>query len=383
MQIVFVQGREFILVGTAHVSQESTDLVREVLGREKPDCVCVELDAQRYAALSQQQRWEELDLREVIRRRHLGALIVNLVLGSYQKKLGRQLGVLPGTELLEATKIAQEYHIPFALCDRDVRVTLRRAWRSAPFLKKMLLVSSLLASLFDKTPISEDVLREMRQQDVLSVLLKELGEALPTLRIVLIDERDRYLAQKIREAPGNRIVAVVGAAHVQGIRRILLSQQRENLEPLTLIPPTSPWWQWLGWTIPVTIVAALLLIGWQKGIAVAGQNVLYWVLASGIPSAIGALCALAHPLTILAAFLAAPVTTLIPMLGVGHITALVQVYVQPPMVREFQNVADDIRSFKQWWKNRLLRVFLAFLLPTLGAIIGVWIGGYKIVSSLF
>ena len=383
MQIVFVQGREFILVGTAHVSQESTDLVREVLGREKPDCVCVELDAQRYAALSQQQRWEELDLREVIRRRHLGALIVNLVLGSYQKKLGRQLGVLPGTELLEATKIAQEYHIPFALCDRDVRVTLRRAWRSAPFLKKMLLVSSLLASLFDTTPISEDVLREMRQQDVLSVLLKELGEALPTLRIVLIDERDRYLAQKIREAPGNRIVAVVGAAHVQGIRRILLSQQRENLEPLTVIPPASPWWQWLGWTIPVTIVAALLLIGWQKGIAVAGQNVLYWVLASGIPSAIGALCALAHPLTILAAFLAAPVTTLIPMLGVGHITALVQVYVQPPMVREFQNVADDIRSFKQWWKNRLLRVFLAFLLPTLGAIIGVWIGGYKIVSSLF
>jgi len=383
VQIVFVQGREFILVGTAHVSQESTDLVREVLGREKPDCVCVELDAQRYAALSQQQRWEELDLREVIRRRHLGALIVNLVLGSYQKKLGRQLGVLPGTELLEATKIAQEYHIPFALCDRDVRVTLRRAWRSAPFLKKMLLVSSLLASLFDTTPISEDVLREMRQQDVLSVLLKELGEALPTLRIVLIDERDRYLAQKIREAPGNRIVAVVGAAHVQGIRRILLSQQRENLEPLTVIPPASPWWQWLGWTIPVTIVAALLLIGWQKGIAVAGQNVLYWVLASGIPSAIGALCALAHPLTILAAFLAAPVTTLIPMLGVGHITALVQVYVQPPMVREFQNVADDIRSFKQWWKNRLLRVFLAFLLPTLGAIIGVWIGGYKIVSSLF
>jgi len=143
---VSVRGREFILVGTAHVSQESTDLVREVLGKEKPDCVCVELDAQRYMALSQQQRWEDLDLREVIRRRHLGTLIVNLVLASYQKKLGGQLGVLPGAELLAATRIAEEHGIPFVLCDRDVRVTLQRAWRSAPFLKKMLLLSSLLVS---------------------------------------------------------------------------------------------------------------------------------------------------------------------------------------------------------------------------------------------
>lgn len=378
-----VQGREFILVGTAHVSQESTDLVREVIGKEKPDCVCVELDAQRYAALSQQQRWEDLDLREVIRRRHLGTLIVNLVLASYQKKLGGQLGVLPGTELLAATMIAQEHGIPFVLCDRDVRVTLQRAWRSAPFLKKMLLLSSLLVSLFDTTPVSEDTLREMRHQDALSALLQELGEALPTLRTVLIDERDRYLAQTMREVSGNRIVAVVGAAHVQGIRRILVAQQQDNLEPLMVIPPASPWLQWLGWTIPITIVAALLLIGWQKGIAAAGQNVLYWVLASGLPSALGALCALAHPVTILTAFLAAPITTLSPVLGVGHVTALVQAYMQPPMVREFQSVADDIRSFKQWWKNKLLRVFLAFLLPSLGTIIGVWVGGYKIVSNLF
>jgi pheromone shutdown-related protein TraB len=383
VHIVSVQGREFILVGTAHVSQESTDLVREVLGKEKPDCVCVELDAQRYMALSQQQRWEDLDVREVIRRRHLGTLIVHLVLASYQKKLGGHLGVLPGAELLAATRIAEEHGIPFVLCDREVRVTLQRAWRSAPFLKKMLLVSSLLGSLFDTTPVSEETLRAMRHQDALSTLLQELGEALPTLRLVLIDERDRYLAQTMQEVSGHRIVAVVGAAHVPGIRRILLTQQQENLAPLMIIPPASRWVQWLGWTIPLTIVAALLLIGWQKGIAAAGHNALYWVLVSGLPSALGALCALAHPLTVLAAFLAAPLTTLTPVLGVGHITALVQAYMQPPMVREFQSVADDLRSFKQWWKNRLLRVFLAFLLPTLGTIIGAWFGGYKIVSSLF
>lgn len=384
VQIVSVQDRAFILVGTAHVSQESIALVREVLSREKPDCVCVELDAQRYAALSQQQHWQDLDLRAVIRQRHLGTLIVNLVLASYQKKLGGQLGVLPGTELLAATRVAQEQGIPFVLCDREVRVTLQRAWRSAPFLKKMLLLSSLVASLFDTTPVSEETLRAMRRQDALSALLDDLGEALPTLRTVLIDERDRYMAQKIREAAGKRVVAVVGAAHVQGLRRLLLApQQQEDLAPLTVVPPASPWWQWLGWTIPSTIVAALLLIGWQQGLAAAGQNVVYWVLASGLPSALGALCALAHPVTILTAFLAAPVTTLSPVLGVGHITALVQAYMQPPMVREFQSVADDIRSCKQWWKNRLLRVFLAFLFPSLGTVLGVWVGGYKIVSSLF
>ena len=377
-----VQGREFILVGTAHVSQESTDLVREVLGTEKPDCVCVELDAQRYMALSHQQHWEDLDVRAVIRQRHLGTLIVHLVLASYQKKLGGQLGVVPGAELLAATRMAEEHGIPVVFCDREVRVTLLRAWRSTPFLKKMRLVSALLVSLFDTTPVSEATLRAMRHQDALSTLLHELGQALPTLRMVLIDERDRYLAQTMQEVAGKRIVAVVGAAHVPGIRRILLTQQREDLAPLRIIPPASRWVPWLGWTMPVTIVAALVLIGWQQGITAAGHTALYWVLVCGLPSALGALCARAHPLTVLAALLAAPLTTLTPVLGVGHITALVQAYMQPPRVREFQSVADDIRSCTQWWKNRLLRVLLAFLLPTLGTIIGAWFGGYTIVSRL-
>ncbi len=383
MQVVAGNGRVFILVGTAHVSQESADLVRDVIRQEQPDCVCVELDAQRFAALSQQRRWEELDLREVIRRRNLGTLLVNLVLASYQKKLGGQLGVLPGTELLEATKVAQEYGIPFVLCDREVRITLRRAWHSTTFFKKMLLLSSLLASLFDSTQISEELLRDMRQQDVLSALMHELGEALPGLRTVLIDERDLYMAQKVQEAEGERIVVVVGAAHVQGIQRLLQAQRRENVDFLNTIPPASPVLRWLGWGVPVTIITALLLIGWQKGAAVAGQNALYWVLASGTPSALGALCALAHPVTILSAFLAAPLTTLSPVIGVGHVTALVQAYMCPPLVREFQSVADDIRSPKQWWSNKLLRVFLAFVLPTLGTMVGVWFGGYKIVSNLF
>lgn len=377
------QGREIILIGTAHVSRESADLVREVITREQPDCVCVELDTQRFTALSQQQRWENLDLRDIIRQRHLGALLVNLVLASYQKKLGGQLGLLPGAEMLEAIHLAQAQNIPVVLCDRDVRITLRRAWRLTPWYKKAWLLSALLASLFDNTRISEADLRELRQHDVLSALIHELGNALPTLRLVLLDERDLYLAQKIMEAHGTRVVAVVGAAHVQGIQRVLQVAHPVPLEALTVVPPSSPVWHWLGWALPATILLALVWIGWRQGLAAAGQGMLYWTLASGIPGALGAVCALAHPLTILAAFVSAPITALSPAIGVGQVTALVQAYVRPPRVRELQQVADDIRSFKQWWQNRLLRIFLAFLLPSLGTSIGVWFGGYKILSTLF
>lgn len=383
VSVIRRQEREFILIGTAHVSRESADLVREVITREHPDGVCVELDEQRFAALAQQQRWDNLDLREIIRRRQLGPLLVNLVLASYQKKLGGQLGLMPGAEMLEAIHIAQAQSIPLTLCDRDVRITLRRAWRLTPWYKKTWLLSMLLASMFDREPISEDTLRDLRQQDVVSVLIHEIGDTLPTLRQVILDERDHYLAQRIQDSPGTRVVVVVGAAHVQGIQRLLHTGQHTPLDTLTYVPPGSAVWRWVGWGIPATLIAALLWIGWQKGAAAFGESMLYWTLASGLPSALGAVCALAHPMTIVAAFISAPITTLSPAIGVGQVTALVQAYLRPPRVRELQSVADDIRSFSQWWQNRLLRIFLAFLLPSLGTMFGVWVGGYKILSALF
>lgn len=383
MHRVTLQERVFILIGTAHVSQESADLVRQVIDREQPDCVCVELDEQRFKALSEQRRLDDLDLKEVIRRKQLSPLIVNIVLSSYQKRLGGQLGVMPGTEMLEATKIAKDRDIPIALCDRDVRVTLGRAWRSTPLLKKFLLLSTLLASVFDRTTISEEMLRDIRQKDVLSEMLRELGELMPTLRTVLIDERDLYLAHHIRGAVGKRIVAVLGAAHIPGVERHLEANRPIDLEPLNTIPPVAPWWRFVGWGIPALIVAALLIIGWQKGVGAAGQNVVFWVLANGIPSAIGATVALAHPLTILAAFVAAPLTSLTPVIGAGYVTAFVQAYFCPPSVRELHRVADDVRSARQWWQNRLLRIFLAFILPGIGSLIGTWIGGVEIFSNLF
>ena len=383
VQVVSGQGRTFILVGTAHVSQASALFVREVIAREKPDCVCVELDHQRYTALSQQRRLEDLDLKTVIRNRQLSPLIANVVLASYQKRLGGQLGVLPGTEMLEAINIAQAYNIPIVFCDRDVRITLKRAWRLTPFFKKFLLLSTLLSSIFDTTELSEEILHDIRQHDALSEMLRELGHVLPTLHTVLIDERDLYLAQHMRQATGERIVAVLGAAHIPGVRQALMDQHQQDVDALTVIPPVAPLWRWLQWSIPATIVAALCLIGWQKGAAVVGQNILFWILATGIPSALGALVALAHPLTIVTAFVAAPVTTLSPVIGAGYVTAFVQAYLCPPLVRELHSVADDIRRLPQWWRNRLLRIFLSFMLPSIGSMIGIWIGGYELVSNLF
>lgn len=370
-------------MGTAHISRESVDLVREVIEKEEPDCVCIELDARRYQALSREQRFESLDLKQVIRARQLATLMLNLVLVSYQKYLGLQLGVEPGTELLEAARTAEERGIPVALCDRDVRVTLRRAWSSISWFRKLLLLSSLLGGIFERPELSEEDVRELRQQDVMSKLMQELGEAFPGLKTVLIDERDAFLAERIQQVSGERIVAVVGAGHLEGMRHALAEGRRTDLEALSTAPQVSSTWKWIGWGIPALILGSLVLIGLRQGASAAGENLLFWILANGIPSAIGAAVALAHPATIAAAFLAAPITSLTPVIGAGYVTAFVQAYFKPPLVSELKGVSREIGSLAGWWRNRLLRIFLVFLLTTLGSILGTWVGGAEIVSNLF
>ena len=375
--------REIFLIGTAHISRESVELVRQVIAGEKPDCVCVELDEKRYEALAKRKTWELLDLREIIRKKQLSTLLINMLLASYQKRLGDQMGVKPGTELLEAVQEAEKYGIPVALCDRDVRVTLRRAWNSTSFWRKNYLLASILTSMFEETEITEDKLRELKESDVLSELLSELGQAMPELKRVLIDERDTYLAEKIKASKGSRLVAVVGAGHVAGIKTALGEDRRDQLEAINIIPPVSPIWQVVGWAIPALIVLALVVIAVTKGTAVAGDNLLFWILATGLPAAFGAVLALAHPLTILGAFVGAPVTTLLPVLGVGHLTAFIQVMAQPPLVIDFETVLKDMGTVRGWWRNRLLRLFLAFMLPSFGAMAGMWVGGSRIISNLF
>ena len=375
--------RELFLVGTAHVSKESVNLVKQVIASEMPDCVCVELDTKRYKALSGRKRWEALDLKEIVKKKQLSTLLVNLILSSYQKKLGMQLGVIPGLELLEATREAEKHAIPVSLCDRDVRVTLRRAWHETSFLKKGYLLATLLVSLFDKTEITEEKLEQLKKKDVLSELMSELGEAMPELKKVLIDERDIYLAEKIKMSAGRKLVAVVGAGHVEGIKKRIREDNSSILPSISTFPPVTSLFKTLGWSIPLLIIGSLIVIGIQKGSTAAGANLLYWILANAIPSAIGAMLAWAHPLTIASAFAAAPVTSLTPVIGAGYVTAFVQVMVRPPVVREFETVGEDMSTFTGWWKNKLLRVFLAFLFPGLGSMIGTWIGGVEILSNLF
>ena len=383
VQIIKRDGREYFIVGTAHISQQSADLVRQVIENEKPDVVCIELDEKRYKALSEKNRWENLDLKQIIREKQLSTLIINLVLASYQKKLGEKLGVSPGTELLEAVNVATENNIPIELCDREIRITLRRAWYSMGLWQKMKLIAGGFGGIFEKQELDEEKLAELRSKDVLSEMMDELGKAMPVLKKVIIDERDKYLAEKMKEVKGDKIVSVVGAGHVKGIVNEIESDARINLKEIETIPKPSPLVKIIGWGIPAVIIASILFIGYSKGLSEAGDNALFWILANGIPSAIGALIALAHPITIITAFLAAPITSLTPLIGAGYVAAFVQAYFQPPLVKDFQNVADNTRKISMWWKNKLLKVLLVFILASLGSVIGTYVGLFEIVKNVF
>jgi pheromone shutdown-related protein TraB len=382
VQTLRVGDKTVLLIGTAHVSRESVQLVDEVIARERPDGVCLELDRNRYLALTRRGQWQELDLRTIIRRKQLSTLLVSLLLASYQKRLGDDLGVSPGAELLAAAERCESLAIPFFFCDRDVRVTLRRAWKLTSLWKKNLLLASLLTSFFDDSKLSEEQLRELKQQDMLAKLLEELGGEHPSLKHVLIDERDLYLAEKIRQTPGKRLVAVIGAGHVPGVLRHLGEDNSGRIAEIERIPEVSRGYRVAGWTIPMFIVGSIVYLGLNKGADIAGESMLYWVLANGIPSSLGALLALGHPMTVLSAFVASPFTSLSPLIGAGYVCAFVQLLAMPPKVAEIETSRQDLFSLRGWWRNRLLRIFLVFLLTSLGSVLGTWLGGYHIAATL-
>jgi pheromone shutdown-related protein TraB len=380
---IIKDDREYIIVGTAHISRQSAELVKRVIENELPDNVCVELDEKRYKALSEKNKWESLDLKEVIRNKQLSTLLINILLASYQKRLGEKLGVTPGVELLEATKVAKELNIPISLVDRDVRITLRRAWNSMSLWQKMKFLTLGLAGVFDKEEITEEKLNEIKEKDVLNEMMQELGKAMPVLKTVLIDERDSYLAQKIMSSEGKKIVAVVGAGHVEGICDSLNNTRNINLEEIEVIPPTSNTTKIIGWSIPAIIIASLVYIGITKGSTAASDNVIFWILANGIPSAFGVVLASGHPLTVLSAFVAAPITSLTPVIGAGYVAAFVQVFVSPPIVKDFESAANDVNKFRKWWSNRLLKILLVFILSGLGSAVGTYVGAYEIITNIF
>ena len=374
--------REIVLVGTAHISQASMDLVRETIETEKPDTVCIELDEGRLKSIQDPERWKKTDLKEVIRKKQLATLIANLVLGSYQKRMGEQTGVKPGSELKQAADIATEKEIPMVLADRDIKITLKRTWACTPWYRKISLLGGLFASIFDKTEISEEDLAKIKEQDALNSMMQEFGKSFPEVKKVLIDERDQYLASKIKGAEGKKIVAVVGAGHVKGIAAII-SENKElpSEESITVIPKGNCIWKIIGWAIPAAIIASIVFVGYEAGVEKAGQLSLQWAMFTGGGAMLGAIIAGGHPLTVLVALVAAPFTGLTPLIGVGFFTALTQVYMRPPRVSEMETLSDDIWQVHRWWKNRVTRVILCFLCPGIPAIVGKILAIFQIYQA--
>ena len=377
-------GREYLLLGTAHVSAESVAQVEAAVRESAPDCVCVELDEKRLQALSDPEAWKRLDLISVIRQGQFSTLLANLLLSSFQRRMGLQTGVRPGSELLAAVRTARELGVPVVLVDREIKTTLRRTWALTPWRRRLKLVAGLIESAFDKSEeVSEETLAKMREQDTLSALMEEMGRTFPEVRQVLLSERDEFMAGKLREAPGKRILAVVGAGHRQGMSGFLSSGA--PLRPpreLEHVPPPSPLWKILGWGIPTAILASMVWIGASKGLGVLGDNILFWVLSTGLPAAFGTLCAFGHPLTILTAFVMAPLKPFHPFLSVGAFAALAQAWLVPPRVEEMESVAEDVGHLGRWWKNRLLRIGLCFVLPGLPTTLGMVLGGWHIFRGL-
>lgn len=374
--------REFVLIGTAHISQVSKDLVRATIEAEAPDTVCVELDEGRLKSIKEPDLWKKTDLKQVIKNKQLGTLIANLVLGSYQKRMGAQTGVKPGSELKEAVDCAEGRGTELVLADRDIKITLRRTWACTPWYRKLSLLGGLFASIFGKTEVSEEDLAKIKEQDALSAMMQDFGKSFPEVKQVLIDERDQFLASKIKNAPGKKIVAVVGAGHMNGIAKII-EEDRElpSEESISVIPKSAPIWKIIGWAIPVAIIASIIAVGVHAGFEKAGELSLQWAMLTGGGAMLGTVIAGGHPVTILVALVAAPFTGLTPLIGVGFFTALTQVYMRPPRVSEMETLADDIWQVRRWWKNRVTRVILCFLCPGIPAIIGKILAIFKIYQA--
>jgi len=366
-----VDGRQVLLLGTAHISSESVEQVRRAILEERPDTVCIELDPQRHQSLRNRNRWSELNLFQVIRKGQAPFLLANLALASFQKRMGLQTGIQPGAELLAAAETAEQEGLGVELIDRNIRTTLLRAWRKTGLWRKLMLVVTLVASMFEKQEINEDELARLRQTDTLSAMLEEMGELMPHVKTILVDERDIYMAEKIRQAPGEKILAIIGAAHRPGIIRQLQQPARpERLSELDHVPPKSTWSKGLPWLLPAVVILAFILGFFYGDRSQMAGAAVAWILANGLLSALGTIIAFGHPATVLSAFIAAPITSLNPTIGAGMVAGLVQAFVAPPKVRDLEQVGDDLAHLRGWWRNRVTRVLLVFFFSSLGSAVG-------------
>lgn len=383
-KILSLGGRTITLIGTAHVSPESIAEVRDTITEKSPDCVCIELDGKRREALENPDSYTQMDIVRVLRKGEGFFLLANLVLSSFQRRLGQNVGVRPGEEMLCALRTAQKMGLRTEMVDRSIQVTLRRAWAKNSLWGKLKLVSALLASAFDREEVSDEQIENLKNSSEMDLMLSELSEYLPAVKEVLIDERDQFLASKIWQAEGSNICAVLGAGHLPGVQahleKIASGEEGTDTDSLDLVPAKKGLGRHLGWAVPLFIVA-LIAAGFAAGGADTGREmVLSWLLWNGVLAAAGAALAGGHVVTILAALASAPFTSLTPVVGVGVVAGLVQAALQKPKVLDMEKLQDDAASLKGWYRNRILRVLLVFLLSSIGSSIGTLAGGANLIA---
>ena len=388
IKVVHRNGVDITLVGTAHVSKESVALVEEKILTGNFDCVAVELCPPRYENLINQSWWKNLDIYEIFRKKKAALLLVNLALSAYQRRLGEKIGVEAGREMIRATELAAEQNIRLEVVDRDITTTLHRLVTEVSFWQKIKIFSGLVVGIFVGEEVDQEQIENLKKGDMLHSVIDEFGESLPQIKSVLIDERDEYMTGKLEmlatsENGPKNILALVGAGHLIGMESAFGSPpDQKRLEELSRKPSPSRTGYYIGWAICVFILG-MFYVGYQQSPELGWNLVVTWVAINGGLSALGAALALAHPVSVMAAFLAAPLTSLNPTIGAGMVVGLVESYLRKPKVRDFERLREDIASLPMWWKNGVVRVLLIFFFANVGSVIGTYVAGASIIQQVF
>ncbi len=373
VQLIRLGGKEVYLVGTAHVSQKSVDEVARVIEAVRPDTVCVELCQARYVNLKRAREWKKTDVVKVVREGKALLLLASLIMSSFQRRIGDRLGVRPGAEMAEAIRLAEANDMRLELLDRDIQTTLKRAWRRLGWKDKLRMVFHLLGSLFIDEEVDERIIEELKQHQNIQDALQMLAVEFPALKETLVVERDVYMAQKLRQAEGGKIVAPVGAAHVAGIREAIFRDH--PLEPLEALPQSAFFPKLLQWGIPVLIVGLLVYGFFTRGAEESIRSIWIWFAVNGSLSALGAALAWGHPLSVLSAFLAAPLTSLNPLMAAGWVSGLVQAFVKKPTVDDLEALPEAITNVKGFWSNPASRILLVVAFSNIGSVLGTFLAG--------
>ena len=385
-RVLKLNGRTITLIGTAHVSAESITEVKETIKSLKPDCVAVELDEKRADSIKNTDKYKQLDIIKVLRRNEGFLLMANLVLASFQRRMGQNIGVKPGDEMLAGIQTAEEMNIPVVMADRPIQVTLKRAWAKNSLWGKCKLLSALLTSMFSKEEMTAEQIEEIKEKNEMDLMMAELAQFMPVIKTVLIDERNEYLATKIWQAEGNSVVAVLGAGHLDGVeeclKKLAENKMDQNLDQISVVPKKGFFGKFIGWLIPIAIIALIVAGFIYGGTQLGYKNVKSWILWNGIMAAAFTIVGAGHPFTILTAFVSAPLCSLCPFVGTGFVVAIVQALICKPKVSDMETLQDDV-SFKGVYKNRILRVLLLLILSTIGSAIATFVSGADIIQNMF